>query len=534
MGNDMKRCLEILFDNEMMSAHREGEKIRFTKVERLLLQTFTRNRGRLLTRDMLLDAVSADGLGGSDRNIDYIVNRLRAKLKDSVKSPRFLATRYGEGYVWVAELSDASAVEAFLAVGPIYGVDGEPFEKPVGRLVEDLRHQLVKKLPSDFPVAIVRNFDPNTAMGNVEYSLELGFLAHGSLLHGSVILRSVRSRQIVKTFRLALELPLLVQSAAEKAELVAQIANGIVLHKSEIGSQRTAIPLEMSLHEASRLMSLPDQAWVASGDALARERKQNPGNPKLEVMWASHLYAKLITAGPFGGITHRERQSIEAEIETVCLECLPRAQSDPILRQCIAKLLNFVDRRHLELAENLLESAFHENMGVASIYPVLGQVRAARGLFDEALRWFDHALKTADRGSEFHVYVLVLKAETLMAAGRRSALNDVMKELAAVRPEAMLVIGLLVIGADDELAPEQKAFLSHIGPNGAAMLVDYLHKTSARHYLSALHREGVMIGLCTQLERFFGTSFMLAEFETTATTGHVAPSHEAKRIDAGT
>lgn len=508
MGEKMKRCLEILFDDEMMMGLREGEKIRFTKVERLLLKTFTRNRGRLLTRDMLLDAVSADGLGGADRNIDYIVNRLRAKLKDTVKSPRFLATRYGEGYVWIAELSDANAVQAFLAIGPIYGVNGEAFEKPVGRLAEDLRHQLVRKLPSDCPVAVVKDFQPEAAAGEVEYSLEMGFLAHGSLLHGSVILRAVRSWQIVRTFRFVLDLPLAVQNAAEKAELAAQISNAIVLHKSDTNSQRTAIPLVMSLHEASRLMSMPDQAWAASGDALAWERARDPGNPKFEVMWASHLYAKLITAGPFGGISSEDRQKIEAEIEGVCLACLPRAQSDPVLRQSIAKLLNFVDRRHLELAESLLESSFQENLGVASIYPVLGQLRAARGLFDEALRWYDHALKTADRGSEFHVYVLVLKAEALMAADRRSELHDVTCEMMAVRPEAMPIMGLLMIGPQDDLAPEQKAFLTQIGPGGGALLADYLHKTSARHYVSVLHRERVMAGLCTHLERLFGASFM--------------------------
>ena len=39
------------------------------------------------------------GSDRSARSVDYLVNRVRAKLSDDRRAPRFIGTRYGEGYV---------------------------------------------------------------------------------------------------------------------------------------------------------------------------------------------------------------------------------------------------------------------------------------------------------------------------------------------------------------------------------------------------------------------------------------------------
>lgn len=47
--------------------------------------------------------MSEPGSDKNDSNVDYLINRLRQKLSDEARQPRFIATRYGEGYVWIAE-----------------------------------------------------------------------------------------------------------------------------------------------------------------------------------------------------------------------------------------------------------------------------------------------------------------------------------------------------------------------------------------------------------------------------------------------
>lgn len=87
-----------------------AEEIRFTRAERSLLQTLMSYRGRIWTRDILLDAVSGISEETSDRSIDFLINRLRRKLCDSARRPRYIETRYGEGYIWVAESSSHNPV----------------------------------------------------------------------------------------------------------------------------------------------------------------------------------------------------------------------------------------------------------------------------------------------------------------------------------------------------------------------------------------------------------------------------------------
>src|SRR5262245_33825815 len=99
--DDGVRFGDTVFDKAFLRARRNsGEELKFTRAERALLRLFTSSKGKLLTRNQLLDAISDAGSEISDRNIDYAINRLRAKLGDSARSPSMIATQYGEGYVW--------------------------------------------------------------------------------------------------------------------------------------------------------------------------------------------------------------------------------------------------------------------------------------------------------------------------------------------------------------------------------------------------------------------------------------------------
>ncbi|MDH4441319.1 MAG: helix-turn-helix domain-containing protein [Rhizobium sp.] len=507
----MKRYNDLLFDQDMTCAQRHGELIRFTKNERLLLKAFTQKAGRLLSRDSLLDAISGTGSDRSDRNIDYVITRLRAKIGDSVKKPCFLATRYGEGYIWIAQPEEAELSDAFLVVGPVYGLEGEAFEPEVREVIHHLCDLLSERLAEPRKVVFSSAFDPRQQARGVEYCLEMSFLKDGAKLHARAVLRSARSWQTVKVLKLVINW-LAGHGDPGITALATEVIDEMVFHASETGTQASAIPLELSMHEASRIIGMPDQGWLDSGEMLARKRAEDPADAKVAVMWASHLYAVLILGPPNFGLNDERREQIEREIEATCLACLPDVQNNPVLRACIAKLLFFVDRRHLDLSESLLREILESpDLELSVVYPLLGQMRALRGEFDDALRYFDHALLTAEAGSQYHIYISVLRLSMFLASGQREQLEREAEALYRLSPQTLYTVGIFLGGPDDPLRPEHDAVLTARGPDGALDMLKYLYNTSARQFVSPVHRERVYAGFAAQVERKFGLRFVPPE-----------------------
>jgi DNA-binding response OmpR family regulator len=95
---------EMTFESDFLfGTDDRGATVKFSRAERALLAKLAQNARSVLTRDDLLDTISGPGSDAADRNIDFVINRLRRKLKDSARKPVYIATQYGEGYVWIAE-----------------------------------------------------------------------------------------------------------------------------------------------------------------------------------------------------------------------------------------------------------------------------------------------------------------------------------------------------------------------------------------------------------------------------------------------
>jgi len=58
-----------------------------------------RARGRVLSRDQIMDTLKGEDLDSFDRSIDVHISRLRAKIERDPKKPRFIKTVRGVGYV---------------------------------------------------------------------------------------------------------------------------------------------------------------------------------------------------------------------------------------------------------------------------------------------------------------------------------------------------------------------------------------------------------------------------------------------------
>lgn len=95
----------IIADLEISTAARtvsRGEEIlNLTAIEFDLLTSLGKNRGRVLSRDRLLDLVSGREYNVFDRSIDVHISSLRRKLKDDPKEPRYIKTVRSSGYMFV-------------------------------------------------------------------------------------------------------------------------------------------------------------------------------------------------------------------------------------------------------------------------------------------------------------------------------------------------------------------------------------------------------------------------------------------------
>jgi DNA-binding response OmpR family regulator len=77
---------------------RSGRPLDVSALEFKLLSTFIRNRGRLLSREHLLDQVWGHGLSVTERVVDNQVLSLRKKIESNPAEPRVLISVRGMGY----------------------------------------------------------------------------------------------------------------------------------------------------------------------------------------------------------------------------------------------------------------------------------------------------------------------------------------------------------------------------------------------------------------------------------------------------
>jgi two-component system alkaline phosphatase synthesis response regulator PhoP len=77
---------------------RNGEPVDVSALEFKLLSVFVRNRGRLLTRERLIDEAWGHGVNLNDRVVDNHIVSLRRKLEPDQSRPRYIVNVRGLGY----------------------------------------------------------------------------------------------------------------------------------------------------------------------------------------------------------------------------------------------------------------------------------------------------------------------------------------------------------------------------------------------------------------------------------------------------
>ncbi len=117
----------LTIDLAAQKVSENGKELELAPNQWRLLAYFLSNPQRLLTKDMLIDAVWR-GQAVTDQAVSHAVRLLRDSLGDDAKDPRYIQTVHRRGYRFIAEISEPEearrpgaaqrAVRRVTAMGP--------------------------------------------------------------------------------------------------------------------------------------------------------------------------------------------------------------------------------------------------------------------------------------------------------------------------------------------------------------------------------------------------------------------------------
>ena len=103
LDSDIQEFGSLTIDFKRQSAMMDDEPIPLTTNEFTALTLLSRSPGRVLDRDTILQELRGFDCDAFNRSVDITMSRLRQKLGDDPKSPRFIKTVWGAGYVFIAD-----------------------------------------------------------------------------------------------------------------------------------------------------------------------------------------------------------------------------------------------------------------------------------------------------------------------------------------------------------------------------------------------------------------------------------------------
>lgn len=92
------RAGDLVLDTARFEARWQGQRVALTRSEFEVLLVLASRRGRVLSREQLLDAVRGDEVVVTDRTVDTFIKRLRKKLRETDPAFDRIETVFGVGY----------------------------------------------------------------------------------------------------------------------------------------------------------------------------------------------------------------------------------------------------------------------------------------------------------------------------------------------------------------------------------------------------------------------------------------------------
>ncbi len=101
-GTEAPRVLHlgaVRYDLDRGELWHGAESVRLTATEAALMRRLSSNPGTALSREALAGDMPREDGGGQERAVDVQITRLRRKIEEDPKQPRYLQTVRGEGYM---------------------------------------------------------------------------------------------------------------------------------------------------------------------------------------------------------------------------------------------------------------------------------------------------------------------------------------------------------------------------------------------------------------------------------------------------
>ena len=92
---------ELMLDINRQEATIKGNNLELTTMEFAVLELLAGNAGCVLSRDKIIESTRGFDWDAFDRSIDVLISRLRTKLEDDARNPRFIKTIRGRGYMFI-------------------------------------------------------------------------------------------------------------------------------------------------------------------------------------------------------------------------------------------------------------------------------------------------------------------------------------------------------------------------------------------------------------------------------------------------
>ncbi|MCA9668605.1 MAG: response regulator transcription factor [Myxococcales bacterium] len=106
-ARETARVGDLEVDPATHRARLDGTTLDLTSYELSLLHALVKNAGRVLSREQLMELAAGNATDAFDRSIDVHISRLRNKLGDDARRPRFIRTVRGVGYLMAVDPDEA-------------------------------------------------------------------------------------------------------------------------------------------------------------------------------------------------------------------------------------------------------------------------------------------------------------------------------------------------------------------------------------------------------------------------------------------
>ena len=91
---------ELKLDLNKQKLYKNDDEIDITSKEFQIIYAFFKNPRQILSREQLIELAFSNDFDGFDRTIDAHIKKIRHKIEEDTKNPKYLKTKYGAGYIF--------------------------------------------------------------------------------------------------------------------------------------------------------------------------------------------------------------------------------------------------------------------------------------------------------------------------------------------------------------------------------------------------------------------------------------------------